>query len=157
MHNKINLFIAITCLLILTCNDAPTDTPRTDGFSARPLTKEDSLHKEVMDGHDVGMAKMGRIRKYLAQIQQQLDSIGKLPVKQADNQYVHALSALQQELKKAENGMNTWMEEYQDDSAKTNETLRIQYLQAEKEKVQAVKTQILQSLQRADSLLLKTR
>ena len=157
MHNKINLFIATTCLLILACNDAPGDTPRTDGFSARPLTKEDSLHKEVMDGHDVGMAKMGRIRKYLAQIQQQLDSIGKLPVKQADNQYVNALSALQQELKKAEDGMNTWMEEYQDDSAKTNETLRIQYLQAEKEKVQAVKTQILQSLQHADSLMLKPR
>ncbi len=110
-----------------------------------------------MDGHDVGMAKMGRVRKYLAQIQQQLDSISKLPVKQADNQYVQALTALQQELKKAESGMNTWMEEYQDDSARTNETLRIQYLEAEKEKVQAVKTQILQSLQRADSLLLKTR
>ncbi len=157
MHNKINLFIGITCLLIMACNDGATDTPRTDGFSAKPLTREDSLHKEVMDGHDVGMAKMGRVRKYLAQIQQQLDSISKLPVKQADNQYVQALTALQQELKKAESGMNTWMEEYQDDSARTNETLRIQYLEAEKEKVQAVKTQILQSLQRADSLLLKTR
>ena len=157
MHNKINLFIAVTCLLILACNDAPTDSPRTDGFSAKPLTKEDSLHKEVMDGHDVGMAKMGRIRKYLAQIQQQLDSIGKLTVKQQDKQYLQSLTALQQELKNAESGMNTWMEEYQDDSAKTNETLRIQYLQAEKEKVQAVKTQILQSLQRADSLLLKPR
>ena len=141
----------------MACNDGATDTPRTDGFSAKPLTREDSLHKEVMDGHDVGMAKMGRVRKYLAQIQQQLDSISKLPVKQADNQYVQALTALQQELKKAESGMNTWMEEYQDDSARTNETLRIQYLEAEKEKVQAVNTQILQSLQRADSLLLKTR
>lgn len=157
MHNKINLFIVIACLLIMACNDAATDTPRTDGFSAKPLTKEDSLHKEVMDGHDVGMAKMGRIRKYLAQIQHQLDSINKLTVKQQDKQYLQTLSALQAELKNAESGMNTWMEEYQDDSAKNNEPLRIQYLEAEKVKVQTVKSQILQSLQRADSLLLKTR
>lgn len=157
MHNKINLFIAIACLLIMACNDTPTDTPRTDGFSAKPITREDSLHKEVMDGHDVGMAKMGRIRKYLAQVQQQLDSIGKLTVKQQDKQYLQSLTALQQELKNAESGMNTWMDEYKDDSAKTNETLRIQYLQTEKEKVQAVKTRILQSLQHADSLLLKPR
>lgn len=157
MHSKINLFIAIAALLIMACNNAATDTPRTDGFSDKTLTKEDSLHKEVMDGHDVGMAKMGRIRKYLTQVQQQLDSINKLPVKQENTQYVQALSALQQELKDAEMGMNTWMEEYQDDSAQNNESLRIQYLQAEKEKVQAVKTRILQSLQHADSLLLKPR
>jgi len=157
MHNKIKLFIAIAFLLIMACNDASTDTPRTDGFSAKPITKEDSLHKEVMDGHDVGMAKMLPIRKYLVRIQQQLDSIGKLTVKQQDKQYLQSLTALQQELQDAVNGMNTWMDKYREDSAKGNETLRIQYLEAEKVKVEAVKTQILQSLQHADSLLLKTR
>jgi paraquat-inducible protein B len=157
MHSSIKLFIAIATLFTIACNNNPTDTPRTDGFSTKPQTKEDSLHHQVMEGHDVGMAKMGRLRKYLAQIQQQTDSLNKLPVKQQDKQYLQALAALQQDLKNAENRMNTWMEEYKDDSAKTNETLRIQYLEKEIEKVNQVKTQILQTLQRADSLLLKTR
>lgn len=153
MHNHIKLFIAIAGLFTMACNNAATDTHRTDGFSAKPLTKEDSLHHAVMEGHDVGMAKMGRLRKYLSQVQQQLDSLNKLPVKQQDKQYHQALSALQQELKTADQGMNAWMEEYKDDSAKDNPTLRIQYLQAEKEKVNIVKNQILQSLRHADSLL----
>ncbi|WP_315819614.1 hypothetical protein [Paraflavitalea speifideaquila] len=97
------------------------------------------------------------MRKYLAQIQQQTDSLNKLPVKQQDKTYLQALIALQGDLKSAENGMNIWMQEYKDDSAKGNEPLRIQYLESEKEKVNLVKTQILQTLQRADSLLLKTR
>lgn len=153
MHNQIKSFIAIACLVAIGCNNAGTDTPRTDGFSEKPVTKEDSLHHDVMEGHDVGMAKMGQIRKHLAQIQQQLDSLNKLPVKQQNKEYLQALSGLQQELKNADSGMMTWMEEYKDDSAKGNETLRIQYLQAEKEKVNMVKRQILESLQRADSLL----
>lgn len=157
MHNQIKLFITIAGLFLAACNNEPADTPRKDGFSDKSVTKEDSLHKEVMDGHDVGMAKIGRLRKYLAQVQQQLDSINKLPVKQQDKQYLQALSALQQELANADKGMNTWMEAYKDDSAKGNEPLRIQYLQAEKEKVNIVKMQILESIRRADSLLLKPR
>jgi paraquat-inducible protein B len=153
MHNQIKSFIVIACLGAIACNNAATDAPRTDGFSAKPVTKEDSLHHDVMEGHDVGMAKMGQIRKSLAQIQQQLDSLNKLPVKQQDKQYLQALSGLQQELQNADKGMMSWMGEYKDDSAKDNEALRIQYLQAEKEKVNTVKKQILESLQRADSLL----
>ena len=157
MHNQIKLFIALTCLFLGACNNEPAATTRKDGFSNQPVSKEDSLHKEVMDGHDVGMAKIGRLRKYLAQVQQQLDSINKLPVKQQDKQYQQALAALQQELANADKEMNTWMEEYKDDSAKGNEALRIQYLQAEKEKVDIVKRQIFESIRRADSLLSKSR
>jgi hypothetical protein len=152
MYNRIICFIAIVCLTTA-CNDAATDTPRTDGFSAKPLTKEDSLHHEVMDGHDVGMAKIGRLKKYLVQIQHELDSISKQPAGQQDKQYQQMLLSLQKELSDAQNGMNTWMEKYNDDSANDNETDRIKYLESEKEKVGTVKKQILEGLQRADSLL----
>ncbi|NII24243.1 viral A-type inclusion protein [Pseudoflavitalea sp. X16] len=153
MHNHIKSFVVIAAMAALACNNAPTDPARKDGFSTIPATKEDSLYHQVMEGHDVGMAKMGRIRKYLVQIQQTTDSISKLPVKQQDKQYLQALSTLQQELKKAEEEMNTWMEQFNGDSAKDNQALRMQYLEAEKEKVNGVKDQILGSLQRADSLL----
>lgn len=153
MHNHIKSFIVMASMAALACNNAATDPARKDGFSATPATKEDSLYHQVMEGHDVGMAKMGRIRKYLVQIQQTTDSISKLPVKQQDQQYLQALSVLQQELKKAEEGMNTWMERFNEDSAKDNQALRIQYLEAERAKVNGVKDLILGSLQRADSLL----
>ena len=145
--------LVITCLVAVACNNAATDTPRKDGFDTKLVTREDSLHHDVMEGHDVGMAKIGRIRKYLVRIQHELDSINKLPAKQQDKQYQQNLVDLQEELNYAEYGMNTWMEEYKDDSAKGNETLRIKYLESEKEKVNTVKKQILEGLQRADSLL----
>lgn len=153
MHKYIKLFIGVAILFTLACNEASTDTARTDGFSTKPLTPVDSLEHAVMEGHDVGMAKMGRIRKYLGQVQQQLDSLQKLPASPQNEQYRQALTSLQQDLQKADNGMHHWMEEYVIDSAKDNPALRIQYLQAEKEKVTIVKDQILNSLQRADSLL----
>lgn len=153
MHKHIRSFIIIASMTALACNDTDTAPARKDGFSATPATKEDSLYRQVMEGHDVGMAKMGRIRKYLVQIQQATDSISKLPVKQQDKQYLQVLSALQQELKNAEAGMNTWMEQFNGDSAKDHPSRRIQYLEAEKGRVNLVKEQILGSLQRADSLL----
>lgn len=153
MHSYIKPFVVITFIAALACNNASTGPARKDGFSASPVTKEDSLYHQVMEGHDVGMAKMGRIGKYLAQIQQTTDSISKLPVKQQDKQYLQALSALQQELNKAKEGMNTWMDQFNADSAKDDPARRIQYLEAEKERVNLVRDQILGSLQRADSLL----
>ncbi len=145
--------MAIACIMTAACNDAPTEAGRKDGFGDTPVSKEDSLHHAVMEGHDVGMAKIGRLRKCIGQLQQREDSIGKLPVAKQDKQYLQALSSLKADLAAADKGMNTWMEEYKDDSAKGNEPLRPQYLESEKVKVTLVKDQILGALNRADSLL----
>lgn len=155
MHKRIKLFIAILALSTVACNNQPAGAPRKDGFSDKPATKADSLRHQVMEGHDIGMAKISRIRKSMAQINQQLDSLGKLPVRQQNQQYRQALISVQQALQNADEGMTTWMDEYKDDYALDNEALRIQYLEAEKEKVNTVKNRILESLARADSLLLK--
>lgn len=153
MHKKIRLFVAIASMMAVACNDAPSEPSRKDGFGDAPVSKEDSLHHEVMEGHDVGMAKIGRLRKYIGRIQQQEDSISKLPAAKQDKQYLQALATLKTDLAAADKGMNTWMEEYKDDSAKGNEPLRLQYLESEKAKVTLVKDQILGALNRADSLL----
>lgn len=153
MYKKIKLFVAAAALTALACNDASTDHKRADGYGDKPQTKEDSLRHEVMEGHDIGMAKMGKLRKYLAMIQQQQDSIQKLPAARQDQAYLQMLATLKDELSNADKAMNDWMERYKDDSAKGNEPLRIQYLESEKDKVTIVKDMILHSMQRADSLL----
>jgi hypothetical protein len=153
MHKHIKLFIVIATLSAIACNDEATDTPRQNAYSDQPVSKADSLRQEVMEGHDVGMAKIIHIRRYIAQIQLKLDSLNKLPAKQQDKQYQQTLITLHEALQNADKGMSTWMDKYKDDTLKDNETLRIQYLESEKVKVNTVKTQILESLQRADSLL----
>lgn len=155
MHKGIKLFVAVTGLFAAACNDTGSGTARKDGYSDQPRSKEDSLYQEVIEGHDIGMARIGRLRKYVGQVQQRQDSIGKLPAAQQDKQYLQALASLKDELINADQGMNTWMDAFKPDSAKGNESLRLQYLGSEKVKVTQVKEQILNSLHRADSLLLK--
>lgn len=152
MKIRIILFIAIACLLTAACKD---NKPRTDGFSDKPLTQEDSLNKEVMDGHDTAMAKMIRVRRYMVQIKKEQDSLAKLPAEQRDVLYLQQLEELEKDLSTAEQDMNNWMDAYNIDSAKDNKELRIKYLESEKEKVNALKKRVLESVLKADSLLQK--
>jgi hypothetical protein len=156
MHRFI-VYISIAGILAQSCQDSHHhDTAtRKDGYTTELKTKEDSLYHDVMQGHDIGMAKMGKLRKYLGQIQFSLDSLQKLPPKSIDTKYQQALVDLQEDLNYADYSMNTWMEEFKVDSGTGNADLRVKYLQHEKEKVTLVKDRILTGLQRADSLFKK--
>jgi hypothetical protein len=136
-------------------SDSSEQNERKDGFSNIPKNKEDSLFHEVMEGHDIGMARMIKITKYLTQIQKALDSINKLPAVKIDEQYQQTLIDLQEDLNYAKYGMNSWMDEFNVDSAKENKEKRIQYLESEKVKIEKVKKAILGSLQTADSIFIK--
>jgi len=153
---KLILVITATIALLVfaACKDNKQNN-RKDGFSDVSKNKEDSLFHEVMEGHDIGMARMIKITKYLTQIQKALDSINKLPAAKIDEEYQQALIDLQEDLNYAEYGMNTWMDEFKHDSAQENKEKRIQYLESEKIKVVKVKEAILGSLQRADSIFIK--
>lgn len=120
-----------------------------------PKTQADSLMNEVMDGHNIGMAKMGRLTRAEQTTRRLLDSIDKLPAKaqQATAPLRIKLDSLQKELSYAEMAMNKWMEEFNMDSALNNVQERINYLASEKLKVAKVKEAIVGSLQKADSLL----
>lgn len=108
-----------------------------------------------MEGHDVGMAKMGKIRGYLTQTQKRLDSLGALPKSPDREAQITQLSLLKEGLGYAEYSMNTWMEEFSPDSAAADEAARKAYLSSEIVKVNKVKDAILTSLQKADSIFAK--
>jgi hypothetical protein len=159
MHRA--LFV-IVCAAIYTmaCNSAaPGDTAaeRKNGFTPQLKTKEDSLYHDVMEGHDAGMAKLGKLRGNIDKVQHLLDSIKALPPKRPERvaRYNDTLELLHKKLTDANNEMMAWMDHFKVDSAADNKDVRIQYLQSEKEKVTLVKEHILSSLQLADSVLKK--
>ncbi|KYP15388.1 hypothetical protein [Flavihumibacter sp. CACIAM 22H1] len=152
---KATLLLASGILLLAACNNSDEHAGhRTDGFSEVAKTPEDSLFKLVMEGHDIGMAKMGKIKEAQKLAQAALDSLNKTTGtgKEALQQ---ALMDVQEDLNYAEYSMNTWMEEFNVDSARDNQEVRLTYLKSEQEKVDKVKGAILESLRVADSLFKK--
>ncbi len=148
-----SLLILPMLLCFISCSDNTKHHDRKDGYTPILKTKEDSLFQQVIHGHDIGMAKMGRIRKHLKQIQQELDSLNKLPEKSIDQNYQQALIDLQEDLNYADYSMYTWMDEFKADTITEYKAKRLAYLESEKTKVEKVKENILNGLQRADSLL----
>ncbi|WEK37113.1 MAG: hypothetical protein P0Y53_06335 [Candidatus Pseudobacter hemicellulosilyticus] len=145
-------FLCAVALAGIACTDtAQKETERKDGFTPVLRTKEDSLYHAVIEGHDVGMAKMGILGRYTARVQAKLDSMSKQP-KGVDSEYHKQLVDLRKDLQQARQGMNAWMDSFSADSATGNEDLRIQYLESERVKVNLVRDKILLSLQKADSL-----
>ncbi|HKZ67819.1 MAG TPA: hypothetical protein VJ111_15745 [Chitinophagaceae bacterium] len=146
------VFISIVC--IISCNDSKTNHSGHKKNN-EPKTQTDSLMKDVMDGHNIGMAKMGKLTRAEQTTRRLLDSIEKLPIKarQAATPLKVKLDSLQKDLSYAEFAMNKWMEEFNMDSAVNDVQERINYLRSEKLKVSKVKEAILGSLQKADSIL----
>jgi hypothetical protein len=146
------VFIAIAALAIA-CSDQGSKVEETAGIDKK--AQEDTLYHAVMEGHDVGMAKMGKLKRSMSQVQQKLDSLAKLSVAKIDTVYRNNLLSVQKALTDAEGHMNNWMDNFKLDSAKDNPDLRIKYLEGEKATVTVVRDKILNSIQLADSILAK--
>lgn len=148
---------AILFITLIACNSSENKNSQHEHGSDEPKTAKDSLMKDVMDGHDFAMAKMGRLSSTQKLVQQSLDSINKLPAKsrQAAAGYTTQLDSLLKDLQYAENSMNRWMAEFNMDSSVRDPALQLKYLESEKQKIAAVKDNIFTSLKRADSLLKK--
>ena len=145
-------------VIISACNNSNDKNTGVSGNKTEsPQTSADSLMKDVMDGHDVGMGKMGKLNTMQNQVQRIIDSIAKLPdkTKKALTPYKADMDKVLEDLKSAKAGMEKWMDEFNMDSALNNMEQRIKYLRDEKWKVSEVKESILKSLQKADSLLKK--
>lgn len=150
--------IAYTLLaswLFIACNNG-TDHSGHEGHntSMEPKTKEDSVYKDVMDGHNEVMPKIGKVKGYIALAKQQIDSIDKLPAKAkaAAAGYKATLDSLVAELTTANQSMTQWMDEFVPDSLSEELEKRIGYLEAEKVKVEKVKSNILGSLEKAEKI-----
>jgi hypothetical protein len=151
-----NLFLAISfivAVIFISCNDS--ENKKSGPAEAQPRTEAQILWKEVMDGHDIGMAKMGKLTRAEQATRRLIDSIEELPAKakQAAAPLKVKLDSLQKDLKSAELAMNKWMAEFNMDSAVDDMKKRIEYLKSEKMKVSKVKESILNGLQKADSLM----
>ena len=153
--SKLKLLIAVTAVLaFLACNNEKKEDQNGQGKN-EPKTQADSLMADVMDGHDVGMAKYGKLQAMEKKVKASLDSISKLPAKARESlaPYKAQLDSVAADLSYAIFAMDKWMEEFNMDSAQDDMQKRIQYLLDEKMKVGKVKEAILNSLGKADSLL----
>ena len=150
----LRLFTFIFVIGFLACN---SENKKTETKTDSQQSLADSLENEVMDGHDVGMSKYGKLKSMKFEAERLLDSISKLPAKarEAAEPLKIKLDALVRDLGEAKDGMDKWMREFDMDSAVNDTKARIDYLTSEKLKVGKVKESILQTLQRADSLLRK--
>lgn len=144
---NVRMLILALVTITIACNDSDNAKQQD---SQKVLI--DSLFKEVMDGHDVAMPKMGKIKRGIDQVQKSLDSLGKISANKVDTAYRRTLLSLKEELEYADMSMDKWMTEFVLDSASNNPEARIKYLESEKSKVTKVRDNVLNSLQRADSL-----
>lgn len=148
-------FLAIILIgtLFTACNNTEN---KSSSPHDQPQTHEDSLFKDVMDGHDFAMAKMNRITNVQKKVQSAIDSINKMPekLKKDATAYRVKLDSLAEQLRYADYSMNKWMEEFNYDTA-TKSANRGLYLESEKKKIAAVKEAMLSSLRKADSLFKK--
>jgi DNA repair ATPase RecN len=149
------LFSVLTLIIVVACNNSDDKKVDNDKKTETPRSTTDSLMEDIMNGHDVGMAKMGKLSAMQNQVQSIIDSIGKLSAKTKKtlNPYKADMDKVLEDLKSARTGMEKWMDEFNMDSALSNIEQRIKYLRNEKWKVTEVKESILKSLQKADSLM----
>ncbi len=102
--------------------------------------------------HDEAMSKMKKLGVYRNQLNSRVDSLNKIR-SSAKESLAKKYSELTTELQRAEDDMNTWMEQFSIDSAQDDVSRRITYLESEKAKVSRVKDEILSALSKADSAL----
>jgi hypothetical protein len=101
-----------------------------NGESKKAKTQIDSLLDDVLDGHNIGMAKLGKLTRAEQATKRLLDSIAKLPEKgrRAAEPLKVKLDSLKSDLSYAEFAMNRWMDEFNMDSAIDNAKERARYL-----------------------------
>lgn len=141
---KILFTFLMVFIVAVSCNEKSKE--RKNGFSEPLKSGEDSLFHEVMQGHDIGMANMGKLSRSLIQLRSHRDSLLRL------RRNIVGYTMLEKELADAETGMNRWMEEFRVDTLKDNSKERLEYLENEKRKVNIVKEKILTGLRKFDSL-----
>ena len=157
MKKVFSLFLLSSVIIMSGCNNS-NNNRSSDQDTTQPKSKEaiaDSLYDDVMDGHNVGMARFVTLQKARAEANRLIDSLQKLPAqaKQAAAPYKARLDSLVADLQYAEDAMNKWMDNFNLDSAKNDIEKRIQYLADEKVRVNKVRDAILESLQSADTLI----
>jgi len=144
------ILVLVIVVVIAACNNDANNTS-----IPKVKTETDSLMDEVMEGHNVAMAKISKLHQTRTQIQHILDSISTLPTEAQKNsaRYKMLLDSAVNRLTRADDAMEKWMSEFNMDSASNDAERRIKYIESEKLKISTIRDEIINSLQSADSLI----
>ena len=147
---KLTQLLAII-VLCASCNNSSNTNGRI------PKSQSDSLLADVLKSHDAAMSKMEKIDGAKNKIQHVIDSISNLSysLQKSSRVYKMQLDSTFNRLTFANYAMEKWMNEFNMDTLKNNETERVHYLQSEKLKITRVNDVMLSSLKKADSVLNK--
>lgn len=145
------IFACVLILGLLGCGSEEQGPERKDGFTPVLETREDSLFHDVMEGHDEGMAKMGKLMRYQRFTRASIDSLNQLPNEKVSPGVIGRYSQLLQKLVLADDAMNQWMGNFKADTLKDNIPARERYLLSEKLKVEQVRDLILDAERIGDS------
>ena len=141
------MILIIAATIALSCNNNSSSGNMDQQNNASiPKTLSDTLYKAAMEGHDVGMAKMGEIARYQKLVKQQIDSVADLKNKM---KLRPPLDSALQELSHAEELMNRWMQDFDPDKAGSTEAEKISFYSSEKEKIDTVNARIFKSIENA--------
>lgn len=143
------ILLSSICFIFWACGN--NEDPKSKAYDQSNLSADEQLYKEVIEGHDVGMAKINTINKTKAQLVRMLDSIETNKVKISAEMKAGLNKAIA-DLDEANKAMFKWMEEFKVDSAADDVKKRIAYLTSEKVSVTIVKDKILNGLAYADSV-----
>lgn len=149
----IKLFVpVIAVIMAVSCNGSQEASPGEEQQhnASIPKTLSDSLYKAAMEGHDVGMAKMGEIARYRKLVKHTIDSVSGLKNKAGLQPPLD--SALQQ-LIVSEELMNRWMQDFDPDKAGNTEAEKVTYYRSEKAKIDTVNARIFRSIETAKALV----
>ncbi|HSB91961.1 MAG TPA: hypothetical protein VLC28_02535 [Flavitalea sp.] len=141
-------FLSVVILFVSSCGDKVEE--KRPAVNTRVQNPEDSLLHEVLKGHDEGMAKIGRLKKYSSRIQLIIDSIK--TSRGTDKELVNYLQPIKDSLDAAHAAMFGWMDQFTADTLEAMTTERIAYLEAQKASVTIVRNRIRNSLRLYDSL-----
>jgi len=154
MRHAIGSFV----ILMLTACGGSGGHENHTAASETAKSPSDSVYNLVMEDHNVAMPKMGQLSRYQVAAKKESDSIAGVLAKKKDpalSARKQMLDSLQVQLKTAEDDMDHWMQGFETDSAGTTEESKLKYYTKEKEKVGAIKENMIAVLARADSVLKK--
>ncbi|HRN56802.1 MAG TPA: hypothetical protein PLL71_10140 [Agriterribacter sp.] len=142
--------LMMAVMFVLSCNSTSPDSTGQQNNASIPKTQSDSLYQSAMEGHDLGMAKMGEIARYQQLIKQRTDSLAALKNKAA---LLPALDSALEALTHAEELMNRWRQDFDPDNAGSTEAEKVSFYRSEKEKIDTVNARIFKSLEKAKQVV----
>ena len=151
MIRKINIIWGVIFLL-LSCT--PPERENTDNVPSEPPAEEraeKALQDEVIGIHDEVMPKMDNLMRLKMKLQVKIDSLRES--NSTEKAKIDELLRLTNRLQKADSAMMTWMRQFKMVRDSVSHEQRMEYLEAEKERIEEVKRKMNESLEEASKFL----